>query len=508
MTPSALLVLSLATVAVPAAVPAPPSPLPLPVSHVFLVQNSGWMEPFYSDPASQYKPLVAELVMAATRAGDAMVLASFNQALPGAPSPKALLALKVDPKTERGKVDAALAGLETARKPGSAAYADTDLKEAVGAAIGTALDRKPGLVWLFTNNKNSPNNDRATARRNREFYALIHNGADIRKALAFPLKMPVRSAHYSAGGLMVYVFAIQEQGAAQLDALLRSGRLQQVITEPPARLKPLDRDTVRLAPVKVENAPGVRFSMAPAGAAGAGILHADVEADARAPAAAIHWILENNIYPYTIAGAALAARSTLAGEEKPIRLGSERVTGLAPGKGAPLASVMQLPVAQLPGKWSAQAIAAAGSAYVMPGKIELRLSHQTLELSAAFRQRMEALFPGDPMPDIFVPPAEVQGSVAVLPLEVRVHFGLMPLLVLIGAVLALLALLGGLLFALLRPRQVRLTVDGELRTLTTRAGAVHPLYDKTGDKVGELKTTLFGNTLVNLREGAQIRLGR
>jgi hypothetical protein len=162
----------------------------------------------------------------------------------------------------------------------------------------------------------------------------------------------------------------------------------------------------------------------------------------------------------------------------------------------------------LPGKWSAQAIAAAGSAYVMPGKIELRLSHQTLELSAAFRQRMEALFPGDPMPDIFVPPAEVQGSVAVLPLEVRVHFGLMPLLVLIGAVLALLALLGGLLFALLRPRQVRLTVDGELRTLTTRAGAVHPLYDKTGDKVGELKTTLFGNTLVNLREGAQIRLGR
>ena len=67
---------------------------------------------------------------------------------------------------------------------------------------------------------------------------------------------------------------------------------------------------------------------------------------------------------------------------------------------------MQLPVAQLPGKWSAKAIGSAGSAYVMPGQIELQLTDQRLELSQAFRQRMAALFPGDPLPEIFTPPAQ------------------------------------------------------------------------------------------------------
>ena len=41
------------------------------VSHVFLVQNSGWMEPFYADPASQFKPLVVEIAAAATDAKNA-----------------------------------------------------------------------------------------------------------------------------------------------------------------------------------------------------------------------------------------------------------------------------------------------------------------------------------------------------------------------------------------------------------------------------------------------------
>ena len=114
-------------------------------SHVFLVQNSGWMAPFYTDPASPYKALVSELVMAATQPGERMVLASFNQSLPGAPSPKALLSLTLD---------------------------------ATSASL-RAQAGKPGLVWLFTNNRNSPNNDQATVLRNREFYALIHHGGAI-----------------------------------------------------------------------------------------------------------------------------------------------------------------------------------------------------------------------------------------------------------------------------------------------------------------------------------------
>ena len=473
------------------------------VSQVFLVQNSGWMEPFYSDPHSQLKPLVTELVLAVSQPGDRMVLAAFNQGLPGAPSPKGLLALTVDPKTERAQVAGALDALTVAHKPGSATLADTDLTEAVSAAIGTALDHKSGLIWLFTNNRNSPNNDQATARRNREFYQLIHQGADISKALAYPLQMPVQGAQYRANGLMVYVFAVGEQGAKDLDALLASGRIQKIITEPPARLKPLDRDTVRLVPTRVDDAPGVAFSMAPGG-----LLRADVESSARTPSAKIAWKLENTIYPYTIAAATISARSVLAGQDKLIALDGDAVSALVPGTGQPLRSTMQLPAAQLPSQWSLAALGSAGSAYVLPGRIELTLHDQRLELSQAFRDRMAALFPGDPLPDIFTPPAQIGGATAVLPIEVRVHFGVAPLFALIGGVLVLLAGGGAALALFNRPRKVQVTVEDELRTLHTRVGSTQAIFDKSGTKVAQLHTTLFGHQLTDLREGAQVRLGR
>ncbi|WBS01953.1 hypothetical protein OU994_27450 [Pseudoduganella sp. SL102] len=473
-------------------------------SHVFLVQNSGWMEPFYTDPASPYKALVTEVVQAAMAPGDALVLAAFNQGLPGAPSPRALLAQKGKP--DRAKVRGVLDPLEVGRKPGGKAMADTDLGEAVGSAIDGALGGKPGLVWLFTNNRNSPNNDQATARRNREFYQLIHEGAAIRKALAFPLKMPVRGAQYSAGGLMVYVFAVQEQGARELDALLASGRLKQVITEMPARLKPLDQDTVRLVPARVENTPGVRYAVLPDGR-----LRAELDAgtSAGAPsghAARITWRLENTMYPYTITAADISAQAALAGEVKPVALQTDAVRNLAPGKPQPLASSLTLPMANLPGKWSLAALSTAGSAQVIPGRIEVTLANQRLELSQAFRQRMAELFPGDPLPDIFTPPARIQGSRAVLPVEVRLQYGAGPLLAAIGGLFAVLAAAGALAVAATRGRKVVVSVDGEPRTLRTKAGAKTPLYNTAGDQVAELHTTLFGYQLANVREGANVQL--
>jgi hypothetical protein len=475
----------------------------LAVPQVVLVQNSGWMEPFYTDPKSQFKPLVAALAGSVAQPGDALVLAAFNQSRPGAPSPKGLLSETVDAKTVQAHVGAALAGLDLARKPGGGALADTDLGEAVNAAVTQVLGGKPGLVWLVTNNRNSPNNDQATSTRNREFYTLIHRGAAIDKALAWPLRMQVEGQHYRANGLMIYVFAVGREGAQALDRLLAAGRIGRVITEPPARLKPLDRDTVRLVPRKVENAPGVEFSMD-----ANGLLRADVAPDARSPSAGIRWNLENTIYPYTIAGASIAARSMLGGENRPIVLARSSVQRLAPGQAEPLASTMQLPVAQLPGKWSLAALQSAGSAYVLPGRIELQLKGQRLELSQAFRDRMAALFPGDPLPDIFTPPSEIQASTAVLPIEVRVNYGSGPLLAMIGAALALLAAGAGAAYAYARPRRVVLTVEDELRTVHTRAGATQPIYDKAGREVARLKTTMFGNQLLDLREGAQVRLGR
>jgi len=469
--------------------------------HVFLVQNSGWMEPFYSDPQSPFKPLVTELALAVAQPGDALVLAAFNQSQPNAPSPRALVSATVG-KGTRATVTSALAGLDTARKAGGA-LADTDLGEAVSAAMTQALGGKDGIVWLVTNNRNSPNNDQATSLRNREFYQLIHSGAKIRTALAFPLRMPVKGAHYTANGLMVYAFAIGEGGARALDGLLASGAVRRIITEPPARLKPLDRATVRLVPRKVENAPGVTFAMAQNG-----VLRADVAPDATAPNAKIGWQLENTMYPYTIVSASLSARSTLGGEQRAVTLASHRIDALAPGKAQPLGSTLQLPVAQLPGKWSMAALKSAGSAYVLPGTIALHLADQKLALSTGFRERMAELFPGDPLPEIFTPPAQVQASTALLPIEVRVHYGSGPLLAAGGGLLALLAAGAAAAYGWMRPRRALVTVEDEQRTMRARTGTIQPIYDKAGNEVARLKTTLFGHQLIDLREGAQVRLGR
>ncbi|MFL6710927.1 MAG: hypothetical protein ACJ8HI_22225 [Massilia sp.] len=467
---------------------------------VFLVQNSGWMEPFYTDPNSQYKPLIAALIGAAAAPGDPFVLAAFNQSQAQLASPRSLLSAQAGPATQ-AEVKTALALLTVAKKPGGA-MADTDLGEALGAAMDTALGGKPGLVWLFTNNRNSPNNDQATARRNREFYERIHQGGAISKVLAFPLRMPVKGSSYSANGLMVYVFAVGAEGARQLDDLLATGRIAKVITERPARLKPLDRDTVRLVPRRVDNSAGVAFSLTPQG-----VLRADID-DAQAPTAKIAWNLENTMYPYTIVSARVVASSILADQERPILLAREHIGGLAPGKSEPLASVMQLPGNDLPSKWSMAAVKAAGSAFVLPGKIELQLTEQKLALSQDFRQRMATLFPGDPLPDIFTPPDTIKASTALLPLEVRVVYGMAPLMALIAAGLAAAVAVGAAALAYGRPRRAMLTVEGEQRSIRTRAGLTQPIFDQAGQKVAQLKTTLFGNQLIDVREGAQVRLGR
>ena len=61
------------------------------VQHAFLVQNSGWMEPFFTDPQSQLKPLVAALAQAVTTEQDSVSTLAFSQTAGSNQSPKLLL---------------------------------------------------------------------------------------------------------------------------------------------------------------------------------------------------------------------------------------------------------------------------------------------------------------------------------------------------------------------------------------------------------------------------------
>ena len=49
------------------------------IQQAFLVQNSGWMEPFYTDQQSQLKALVGAVAQAASTPDDQLFLLAFSQ---------------------------------------------------------------------------------------------------------------------------------------------------------------------------------------------------------------------------------------------------------------------------------------------------------------------------------------------------------------------------------------------------------------------------------------------
>jgi hypothetical protein len=200
------------------------------VQQAFLVQNSGWMEPFYTDPASQFKPLIAAVAQSVTSANDPVYLMAFSQSSGTNVSPMLLEA-----GAGATGISGPLGSLVIAHKSPGGALADTDFKEAIVKTISGPFHSAPGIVWIFTNNKNSPGNDQATAARNLDFYKLLHLEPSITKTLVFPLRMPVKGKLYQAQGMMVYALAYGEPAAQALDQILKEGRLSQVLTRPPAR---------------------------------------------------------------------------------------------------------------------------------------------------------------------------------------------------------------------------------------------------------------------------------
>ena len=57
------------------------------VQQAFLVQNSGWMEPFYTDARSEFKPLIVAMIEAVADPGKPVTVLTFNQTTPQNQSP-------------------------------------------------------------------------------------------------------------------------------------------------------------------------------------------------------------------------------------------------------------------------------------------------------------------------------------------------------------------------------------------------------------------------------------
>ncbi len=466
------------------------------IQQAFLVQNSGWMEPFYADPQSQFKPLIAAVANAAARPGDKVMVLAFSQSSGSNVSPQLL-----------GQGDGAaqvagwLAPLAPARKSASA-LADTDFREAVTKTIGETFKSRPGIIWIFTNNKNSPGNDPATAARNLEFYRLLHLEPSITRTVVFPLRMPVQGKFFAAKGLMVYGLAYGKEAGDELGRMVAEGRLSTILTKPPARLKPVDQDGVRIVPQAVLNTPNMTASMG----TDKRTVVLDVDADKLVPQVRLKASLQNLFYPYLIAQATVDGQLRTRAGTTPLMVTPTAVSNLAPGASQSIEVSFKLPLEEVPSAWSRQAIAAMGKQVIMPMSVSLGLSNQRLALPASFKTEMQELFPGDPLSDMFVPPDSVKSSTAQVPLIVRVQYPLTPVLVIVGGVLALLLALAALAFLAMKTTRYPIMVNGVRRNVLLKPFKSLAIKADDGAAVGEIRRGLGRPTVVQVEPGQTLTI--
>ena len=465
------------------------------IQQAFLVQNSGWMEPFYTDEHSQLKALVGAVAQAATSPSDKVYTLAFSQSSGSNVSP-ALIGQGQGGAGVAGQ----LASLGLARKSAGGALADTDFQEAVTKTITGPFRSASGIVWIFTNNKNSPNNDSQTAERNRDFYRLLHLEPSITKTVVFPLRMPVQGKLYSAKGLMVYALAYGQPASEALNRILAEGRLSQVLTRPPARLKPVDQDAVRIVPQSVKNSDNVHASL---GRDGRTIV-LDVDAAKLVPQVQLQASLQNMFFPYVIDSARVHA--TLAGQDAPLHVAPDQIHHLQPGASQSVQVQFSLPMAQIPSPWSAQAIAAMGKQVLLPMRAQVGLSEQRLALASSFGKDLQELFPGDPISDMFTPPDSVRASQATIPLLVRIQYPLLPVLAMLGGILAFVLGLLALGFAGTRAARYKVLVDGVQRQVLLKPFKSVQIRDDNGRDIGELKRGLGQPHVVRVAEGHTLSL--
>lgn len=468
-----------------------------PVQHAFLVQNSGWMEPFYVDDASQLKPLVAAVANVVVAPQDKVFALAFSQSNANNVSP-ALLFEGV------GVLDLStpLSKLALAKKGNNGALADTDFAEAVSKTIVGPFKSSPGILWIFTNNKNSPNNDLATAERNKDFYRLLHLEPSITKTLAFPLGMQVRGKLYAASGLMVYALAYGDSGSKALDRIMAEGNLSRVLTAPAARLKPVDQDAVRIIPTSVTNSPNVKVRLGD----DRRTLVLDIDAGKLVPTVTLQANLENLFYPYAISTARVESSLIAGAERSTISVTPPAIAGLQPGASQSVEVQFTLPVGHIPSSWSLQALLAMGKQVVVPVVVDISLLDQKLTLSEKFRADMSSLFPGDPISEVFVPPSSVQASSARVPMLVRVQYPLLPLFLLIAAALSFILLIVGAAWASSRSARYEVAADESKRFIVMKPFHTLVVRNAQGEILGSVKRYVGRPRVVSVADGHTLRL--
>jgi hypothetical protein len=435
------------------------------------------MEPFYVDSTSTFKPLVGEIIRRVKQSGEEVVVASFNESLGANRSP--MLQYRGN---DDGAIERAVNAIQLARKPGGAAYADTDFKEALVGSITQFTPGKPAILWVFTNNKNSPKNSSETAIKNAEFYHWLQTEPLIKRIVAYPYKLAVKGRHFQANGLMIYALAYGEPADALLQQMLGANR---PFGEQPARLKPLNAEAITFVPKGAASGSGISVALG----SDQRTLVIEFDGASRPQVAEMLGNFRNDFYPYDIQSARVGFGVRFRGDSQGIQADIQPAALRQVAANSLSEDVrVRIAVPPIPSVWSPDIIFGSGNR--VPGVMHFRLDDQRLAISPAFLRKMNELFPGDPLPDLFVPGDEAKSSLTDRPILIMVTYPIWPLAVLAVSGLVLFTGSVYLVNAVLRPKKFKVTVDGVQKTYAMKAFTSITVMSDRGENIGVLKRGL------------------
>ena len=449
------------------------------VSSVYLIQNSGWMEPFYTDAAAPFRPLLNALV-SASQAGGEVVIADFDQdgQLPGRHSPHVDYRGPDDP----ARIAAAIAALDLPVQP-NGYLTDADFDGALVRGINTILDGHPGILWLVTNNRNSPGNSQRVDENTRDFARRLADSPALPLIVSYPVRLPAQGREYSATGLIVYGIAYGPTAADALRRLTRAPGLTHLFADPAVQLKPLDQAPLAFTPL-ASTTPGLIADRLPDGT-----LRVAGVPGGQASSVDIFGTLRSDYYPHEIEAARVSLRwQGLDGAPAlSAMIDPATLDHLAPGATASVRLRLAIPrIDRAPGigGWLQRDV-------TLHGVLSIDLSGLSLSLAPGFAAKMSQIAALDQLPAVFFDNRSVTAASASLPVTLVVHFSPWPLIAGLLGVLLLALLFGVLLVVLRREREHMVAFDGQTRRVRLRPFQTGRVA-LSGQRVFAVRGRLFG----------------
>jgi hypothetical protein len=474
-----------------------------PVRQVFLLQNSGWMEPFYQDRNSPLRPFANRLIGQAARGGGNVVVASFNQngQVKGRKSPEVLFEGGYDPDRVREAIDR----IDLPRKA-SGAYADADFRGALFGTLADILHGDQSIIWLITNNKDAPDNNPAVRENTRAFYDALRSSPHITAIAAFPMRRLVQGEHYSERGLIVYAIAYGDRARGALREMLRDGSpVRSQFPAPPVRLKPLDDEPVELLLDSKTADVGARVH--------GGRLYIR-DAPASGATVRLQGRLRNRYYPQNIARARLSAAWRSGSPELAravIRMQPAEIVDVpANAMSGPVRMEIDLPKIPRPPGLSGL----FADERVVQGELEVRLDSIDFSLDRDFLSRISAISGGDTiqaeqaeramaanLPEVFLDYRRISSASMRVPVLIKVRYSAWPLILAIAGLALLILAAIGLAIVMGRAREYRVRVGQSEHRIRIKPRERRTLADPLGNRA-EVVGRLFGAPSVRPLEGA------